>query len=113
MDRAVPGAAAAAAAAAGDILIENELRLLEAEFADWHAFLSDRGRWWATRTRGRRPPADDDTSWALTVDADNADGLRSQLARQAALTNPGWPRETPLLPGVVPARAGPAPPDRM
>jgi hypothetical protein len=48
--------------------------------------MSDAGRWWATR-RGRRA-ADPPPWWAMTVDADDAQGLRSAIAEQERLASP-------------------------
>jgi hypothetical protein len=53
------------------------------EFPGWRPWVSDVGRWWATR-RGRRP-ADPPEWWAMTVDGDDADGLRSAIAEQERL----------------------------
>ena len=56
-----------------------EARQIERDFAGaWHVWISSAGRWWATR-RGR------DARWGhntppMTVDADDAAGLRAELA---------------------------------
>ena len=57
----------------------TEARQIERDFAGaWHVWISSAGRWWATR-RGR------DARWGhntppMTVDADDAAGLRAELA---------------------------------
>jgi len=57
----------------------TEARQIERDFAGgWHVWISSAGRWWATR-RGR------DARWGqntppMTVDADDATGLRAELA---------------------------------
>jgi hypothetical protein len=64
----------------------EELSRIEGEFPGWRPWMSDAGRWWATR-RGRRP-ADPPPWWAMTVDADDAEGLRSAIAEQERLASP-------------------------
>ena len=58
----------------------EELSGIESDFPGWHPWLSSGGRWWATR-KGRQP-ADPPEWWAMTVDADDALGLREAIARQ-------------------------------
>jgi hypothetical protein len=66
--------------------VAAELSRIAGEFPGWRPWVSDAGRCWATR-RGRQvadPPA-----WrAMTVDADDADGLRSAIAEQERLASP-------------------------
>lgn len=63
--------------------LADEVTTIEAEFPAWRVWLSDVGRWWAVRqgtdglwTRGRN-------SAAMTLDADDAAGLRGLLAADA------------------------------
>jgi hypothetical protein len=65
--------------------VAAELSLLAREFPGWHPWVSDGGRWWATR-KGRQP-ADPPEWWYVTVDADDADGLREMIAQQEQLAN--------------------------
>jgi hypothetical protein len=59
-----------------------EARLIERDFAGaWHVWISPAGRWWATR-RGRDARWGHDTP-PMTVDADDAEGLRAELANWA------------------------------
>jgi hypothetical protein len=64
----------------------EELSRIAREFPGWRPWMSDAGRWWATR-RGRRP-AELPPWWAMTVDADDAAGLRSAIAAQGRLASP-------------------------
>jgi hypothetical protein len=60
-----------------------EMSRIAGEFPGWHPWVSDAGRRRATR-RGHRsahPPE----WWAMTVDADDADGLRKAIAEQERL----------------------------
>jgi hypothetical protein len=66
--------------------VATELSRIAEEFPDWRPWVSDAGRWWATR-RGRRP-TDPPEWWAMTVDADDADGLREAIAEQERLSSP-------------------------
>jgi hypothetical protein len=66
--------------------VAAELSHIAGEFPGWRPWVSDAGRWWATR-RGRQS-ADPPEWWAMTVDADDADGLREAIARQERLANP-------------------------
>jgi hypothetical protein len=59
------------------------------EFPDWHPWRSSAGRWWATR-RGSAEPTCSDPDWLMTVDADDAAGLREALKRQEALHHGSW-----------------------
>jgi hypothetical protein len=52
-------------------------------FPGWRVGRSDAGRLWATRTgRNRSRPRGAAAEWAMTVDADDAAGLRETLTRQ-------------------------------
>lgn len=66
--------------------VAAKLSLIAEEFSGWRPWLSDAGRWWATR-RGRQPVHPPEW-WAMTVDADDADGLREAIAEQERLANP-------------------------
>lgn len=66
--------------------VADELSRIAGEFPGWRPWVSDGGRCWATR-RGRRP-ADPPEWWAMTVDADDPDGLRKAIAEQERLANP-------------------------
>jgi hypothetical protein len=80
-----------------------ELSRITGEFPGWRPWVSDAGRWWATR-RGRQV-ADPPAWWAMTVDADDADGLRSAIAEQERLASPvGAVSSGPARPD--PARSG-------
>jgi hypothetical protein len=72
----VPGIAGATA---------EDLSRIAREFPGWRPWMSDAGRWWATR-RGVRL-ADPPEWWAVTVDADDADGLRAVLGQQERLAS--------------------------
>ena len=57
-------------------------RQIERDFPGWHVWVSSAGRWWATRVGrsawwGRETPP-------MTVDADDAAGLRDELAHWTA-----------------------------
>ncbi|MBA9007368.1 MULTISPECIES: hypothetical protein [Thermomonospora] len=54
---------------------------IEAEFPGWTVWRSDAGRWYATRTRDLTD-AQLQAGYAMTVAADDAEGLRARLARQ-------------------------------
>jgi hypothetical protein len=60
--------------------LAGELSLIEREFAGWHPWVSSGGRCWATRKGSR--PADAPGWWAMTVDADDPEGLRQAIAQQ-------------------------------
>jgi hypothetical protein len=60
----------------------TRLRAVEAEFPGWHAWRSNAGRWWATRTG---PDEQRERPVPRTVDADDEAGLRALLAELAEL----------------------------
>jgi hypothetical protein len=62
-----------------------ELSAITQEFPGWRPWVSDGGRWWATRLGAR--PTDPPGWWAMTVDADDADKLRKAIAEQGRLEN--------------------------
>ena len=59
-----------------------EVRQIERDFPGWHVWISSAGRWWATR-RGSDARWGHDTP-PMTVDADDANGLRAELANWPA-----------------------------
>jgi hypothetical protein len=66
--------------------VDAELSRIAEELPGWRPWVSDCGRWWATR-RGRQP-AELPEWWAMTVDADDPDRLRKAIAEQERLANP-------------------------
>jgi hypothetical protein len=64
--------------------VTGELSRIGREFAGWHPWVSGGGRWWATRKGSQ--PADPPEWWAMTVDADDAEGLRETISRQEQLS---------------------------
>ncbi len=65
--------------------VAEELSHIERDFPGWHPWLSSGGRCWATRTGCR--PAHPPEWWAMTVDADDVDGLRGAITRQEQSAN--------------------------
>lgn len=63
----------------------EELSCIERDFPGWHPWLSSEGRCWATRKGSS--PADPPEWWAMTIDADDAAGLREAIARQEQPAN--------------------------
>jgi hypothetical protein len=66
--------------------VAAELSRIAGEFPGWRPWVSDLGRCWATR-RGRQP-ANPPAWWAMTVDADDTEGLRGAIAEQERLASP-------------------------
>ena len=66
--------------------VAAELSRIAGECPGWRPWVSDSGRCWATR-RGRQPVSPPEW-WAMTVDADDPDGLRKAIAEQERLANP-------------------------
>lgn len=56
-----------------------------AEFPGWHIWRSNAGRWWATRTGTVLRRENLGTGRVMTLDADDEDSLREQLAAQTAI----------------------------
>jgi hypothetical protein len=52
---------------------------VEADHPGWHVWRSRAGRWWAVRT-GRDAQWKDAGGLPMTIDADDEDGLRAELA---------------------------------
>lgn len=65
--------------------MDAEAAAIEADYPGWRVWLSDLDRWWATRqgsavwSGGRRDP--------ITLNADDAAGLRAQLAEATELAD--------------------------
>jgi hypothetical protein len=66
--------------------VAEELSQIKREFAGWQPWMCSGGRWWATR-KGNQP-TDPPEWWAMTVDADDAEGLREAITRQERNANP-------------------------
>lgn len=65
--------------------VAAELSRIAVESPGWRPWVSDAGRCWATR-RGRQP-AHPPKEWAMTVDADDPEGLRKEIAEQNRLAD--------------------------
>lgn len=63
-----------------------ELSRIAGDFPGWCPWISSAGRWWATRRGGL--PAELPGWWAMTVDADDVEGLRNAIAEQERLASP-------------------------
>lgn len=90
--RTAPGKAAAADGgmpAADAEAVAAEATTAWASRSGWHAWRSSAGRWWATRTALRKRPADAPAEWAMTVDANTADGIREVIEQQQMLARSG------------------------
>ncbi|MER6944357.1 hypothetical protein ABT294_10070 [Nonomuraea sp. NPDC000554] len=66
---------------------DRHLAEIAREYPLWTIWRSDAGRWWATRHRPLNV-AQRDAGCAMTIDADDPDGLRDQLRDQER-----WARE--------------------
>ena len=64
---------------------DERIAQFEAEYPGWHIWRSNTGRWWATRTGLVARRDDLGTGRVMTLDADNAQELRSQLTAQVSL----------------------------
>ncbi|WP_326645927.1 hypothetical protein OG884_14795 [Streptosporangium sp. NBC_01755] len=60
---------------------DRHLAEIAREFPDWTIWRSDAGRWWATRHHPLTS-AQRDVGCAMTIDADDPEGLREQLRAQ-------------------------------
>ena len=58
---------------------------LEVQFPGWHVWPSSAGRWWATRTGTVLDRDHLGDGRVMTIDADDMQTLRAQLARQSRL----------------------------
>ena len=81
--------------------VAEELSRIRREFDGWHPWMSSGGRWWATRTGSQR--TDPPEWWAMTVDADDAEGLREAITRQEQNANSAGPRDRNRIRGGIPA----------
>ena len=66
-----------------------ELSRITREFPGWHPWMSDGGRWWATRIGSVLRRADFGTGRVMTVDGDEPGSLRDQLLAQSQLDREG------------------------
>lgn len=89
---------------------DRHLAEIAREFPDWTIWRSDAGRWWATRhhplTAEQR-----DAGYAMTVDADDPEGLRAQLRHQEGRAAPAGSaaEPAPVRPAVPEETADPGP----
>ena len=60
---------------------DRHLAEIAREFPEWTIWRSDAGRWWATRHH-LLTSAQREAGCAMTIDADDPDGLRGQLREQ-------------------------------
>jgi hypothetical protein len=75
-------AAAAESASIELASIKIELASIKHDFPRWRPWLSDSGRWYATRIGDVTPPEEPSDWWAMTVFSTTADGLRAALRSQ-------------------------------
>jgi hypothetical protein len=64
---------------------DEQVAQLEAEFPGWRIWRSSAGRWWATRTGSVLKQEALGTGRVMTVDADDEQSMRKELAAQARL----------------------------
>ena len=69
----------------GTVTGASKTAVLAADYPGWHIWQSAGGTWWATRIGVRHAPDGAPASWAMTISAEARDGLRTELAAQAAL----------------------------
>jgi hypothetical protein len=70
---------------------DRHLAEIAREFPDWTIWRSDAGRWWATRHHPLTS-AQRDVGCAMTIDADDSEGLREQLLDQRERSGGTEPR---------------------
>ncbi|GAA3410061.1 MULTISPECIES: hypothetical protein [Streptosporangium] len=70
---------------------DRHLAEIAREFPDWTIWRSDAGRWWATRHHPLTS-AQRDVGCAMTIDADDPEGLREQLLDQRERSGDTEPR---------------------
>ena len=58
---------------------------IEAEFRNWHVWMSDTGRWWAAR-KANLTVAESSTGCVQYLDADSPGDLRDQIAAEETLS---------------------------
>ena len=75
--------------------LAERARQVEHEFPGWHIWISSLDRWWAVRQGPDAHHGRDDRR-PMTLDADDAAGLRALLAHQSA---PEQPWSLPDAPG--------------
>jgi hypothetical protein len=54
---------------------------IEAEFGNWHVWMSDTGRWWAAR-KATLTAAESSTGCAQYLESDSPEELRDQIAAE-------------------------------
>ncbi|RCG28897.1 hypothetical protein DQ384_21220 [Sphaerisporangium album] len=69
---------------------DRHLAEIAREFPDWTIWRSDAGRWWATRHR-LLTEEEREAGSAMTIDADDSEGLRERLLEQQELLPPADP----------------------
>jgi len=58
---------------------------IEAEFEDWHVWMSDTGRWWAAR-KATLTALESSTGCAQYLESDSPRDLRDQIAAEESLS---------------------------
>lgn len=58
---------------------------IEAEFENWHVWMSDTGRWWAAR-KATLTAAESSTGCAQYLESDSPGGLREQIVAEETLS---------------------------
>jgi hypothetical protein len=58
---------------------------IEAEFENWHVWVSDTGRWWAAR-KATLTAAESSTGCAQYMESDSPGDLREQIAAEETLS---------------------------
>jgi hypothetical protein len=67
----------------------GELAAIAEQYPAWHPWRSQGGRWWATRWQQTAHGRGRDPRWSMTVDADDAEGLRAELREQDGIDAAG------------------------
>lgn len=57
----------------------------------WHAWQSTGGHWWASRDKPYEPREEKAGAWR-TVDGDDVEQLRAEIAKQEAIVDQAWGR---------------------
>jgi hypothetical protein len=72
--------------AATDLKVsDDELNRLRDKYPDWHIWMSQARRLWATRKGRISLCHSPDSRWSMTVDADTSENLDKQLEEQSLL----------------------------